>query len=262
MAKEGGNLAVRLVAVVSLAVVLAVLVFQVMGIGELDPAVDGYSLLLVALAIVLSFVVVAPKSVKEVLDRITRLKVGAFGVGLQAATRVELLEAQDSDMVDGFNARDDVESQFERPVGGGRLWEYERVRDKLEEKLRFIRETLLDSNSELSALQVVERIDSLKLVEDNEVRVLYDLLGRVEDSIERLPSETSLAYLEAAWRFSTRFATLVFERQVRRGLSMTAGSFSISSRPARIVPTSSHTSTRRVGSPGRGPGIWSQRGSK
>jgi hypothetical protein len=208
---------------VTLASLAAVAVLLVIQINRSDEDVNAFSIALLVLAILLGFAVVAPRAVKEVLDRITTFKVGAVEVGLQAANRVELQQVS-TEAVAGVNARDDVGASSKRPVGGGVAREYTAVREKLEERLKFVRETLFGMGESVSCVQVAERMEARGLIAANELQIAYDLLGRAEASIAKLPNEIVSEYLTGAWRFASRFATLVFERQVRKEL-LAAGWF-------------------------------------
>jgi hypothetical protein len=203
---------------VALAAVAVVLVLQVTGIGDLNDNVNGFTLGLLLLAIVLGFAVVSPAAVKEVLDRITTFKFGGVELGLQAAERLDLLQTPLADDEDELTPRDDVTPSEDRPRGGGAVREYTAVQEKLEGQLERVRDDILCLDAELSPLQVVEQINRKRLLKHLEVRVLYDLLGQAEIGVERLPDADLSRYLDRAWRFTTRFETLVFERDVRKRL--------------------------------------------
>jgi len=202
--------------IAALVVVLAVLLLQVVGIGKANDNINGFTLGLLLLAIVLGFAVVAPTAVKEMLDRVTTFKFGGVELGLQAAERLDHLQTQMAGPVDELNARDDVTPSERRPVGGGPLREYAAVQEKLQERLRFIRHSILSLKKKLEYVQIVEKIDALGLLGYLELQVIYDLLGRAEDGIEKLPEAELGRYLDRAWKFSTRLGTLVFERDVRK----------------------------------------------
>jgi hypothetical protein len=199
----------------ALIVVLTILAFQVGWVGSVDENVNGTTIALVAIATVLAFAVVAPRSVKEVLDRITSLKLpGGIEIGLQAVNRAERIQALMPRVAEGDGVRTE-----ERPRGGGALREYQAVRSKLRERLRFIRDAILNLDHDLTYEQIVEEIEGLRLLEVEERQVVYDVLGRLESDLDKLSDEVRGEYLDATWHFSSRFATLVFERLVRRNLT-------------------------------------------
>jgi hypothetical protein len=202
----------------ALAAVVVVLVVQIIGVGDFNDNVNGFTLGLLLLAIVLGFALVAPAAVKTVLDRVATFKFGGVEIGLQAAERLDLLQTPLAGDDDQLNPRDNVGPSEERPRGGGPTREYLAVQEKLQERLEFVRDVILVFDKKLSHVQVVEKIFCKKLIGHLELRVLYDLLGRAEEGVERLPDANLDQYLDRAWRFSTRFGTLIFERDARKKL--------------------------------------------
>src|ERR1700709_1160583 len=126
----------KVVTIALLVVVVALLIAQVLGLGALDASIDVPTLALLLLVMILSFALAAPKRVGEALERITTFKLsGLLEGGLQAANRAERIQAQLP------AALHDVETE-PRPRGGGQQQEYEVVRERLQERVRFIQEGL------------------------------------------------------------------------------------------------------------------------
>lgn len=219
---RGRRAFIRFVTVAALAVVLAVLVLQVAGVGDTNDNVNGFTVSLLLMVIVLGFAVAAPTAVKEVLDRVTTFKFGGVELGLQAAERLDLLQTPLAGDDDALTPRDDVRPSEVRPRGGGAVREFVAVQEKLKDRLRYVRDVVLMLDKELAEklteVQVVEKVDEQGLVGHLELRVLYDLLGRAEQGIERLPEGDRDRYLNRAWRFATRLGTLIFEREARKQL--------------------------------------------
>jgi hypothetical protein len=206
---------VRYVSAIALLAIIALLVVQVGVIGDVDSHVNTTTVVLTVLALVLGFAVAAPQSVKEVIDRMTSLKLpGGIEIGLQAATRAERIQAQMP------RSTDDVKTTT-RPRSGGPRSEYHAVQAKLQERLRFTRDAIFDLPRDRDYKQIVEHINGEKLLETDELHLVYDILGRLESDVEKLPPQLLEEYLDASWRFSVRFGTLVFERLVRKRLTET-----------------------------------------
>jgi hypothetical protein len=209
---------IRQTTVAALVLVLIVLVLQVAGTGGVNEHVNGFTILLLLLAIVLGFAIVAPAAVKAILDRVTTFKVAGLEIGLQAANRSDLLRTQLLGEEDELTPADDVAPSSSRPVGGGPEREFAAVRGKLEERLRYVRDAVLRLDSKLEPIDVAEELAQCDLIGDVEMQIVYDLLGRAEDGIERLDEGDATRYFDRTWRFSTRFATLIFERETRKRL--------------------------------------------
>lgn len=204
---------VRNVTIAALLAVLALLAAQVSGIGGLDPSIDVTTLALLLLALVLGFAIVAPGPVTGGLERITTFKLpGLVEIGLQAANRAERIQAQLPPAVD------EVET-LPRPRGGGPQQEYEAVRETLQERLRFSRVSLLDLPPTQDYEQIVQSIEERRLLEEDELHLVRDVLGNLEEEVGKLPPRLQEEYLDTSWRFAVRFGTLVFERLVRRRMT-------------------------------------------
>jgi hypothetical protein len=206
----------RHVTVAFLILVLAVLALKLGGFDNLDDNVDVTSVILIALAIVLGFAALAPEEAREVINRITSLKFGNFEIGLQAAVRVERVQSRVAELIEDVNGDDDVQASTPRPVGGSAAEEFDAVRAKLTERLRYIRDVILELKPDSNSIQVVDAIAAERLLVPDESQVVRDLLGDAKDEVDRLRGDVREKYLEGAWRFASRFGTLVFERRVRK----------------------------------------------
>jgi hypothetical protein len=204
---------VRNVTIAALVAVLALLIAQVAGIGGLDGTINGVSIALLAPAALLAHVLVAPEYAKALLDRIEYLRVPGLGEAkLRAAEQI------DKRTVAAPDDPDDVKTS-PRPRDGGPQEQHAAVRDKLRERLRFIRDVILDLPGDSSYEQIVEALDRKDLLLDDELEFVRNLLADPEGRIEKIAAEPRREYLDSGWRFSVRLGTLVFERLVRRKLA-------------------------------------------
>jgi hypothetical protein len=200
----------RLLALASLALVLALLAAKVFGGKSVAEEIDVTAAILAGLAILLAFVCAAPGEAKEFFDRLTNLKFGSVEIGLQAAVRVERVELR----VASFD--DNVKALTPRARGGSAAEEFEAVGDKLRERLDFVRDVIFELDSPAGTLQIVDAIRKRRLLEPDEEQVVSDLLGDAKGDMVRLDPGVRKRYLDSAWRFASRFATLILERQVRK----------------------------------------------
>jgi hypothetical protein len=196
--------------------VLAVLVLKLTGFEDFEHAVDAPAVVLLIVAVVLGFVAFAPEEARGLLRRLTNLKFGSFELGLQATARVERVELRVPELLD-----DDVKALTRRPEGGSVGEEFDAVREKLKERLDFIRDVILKGDLESSAkpVEIVGKINERKLLESDESQVVRDLLGDAREEVEGLAADVRKRYLDGAWRFASRFATLILERQVRKRMA-------------------------------------------
>jgi hypothetical protein len=191
---------------------LIVLVLKVIGVGDSDHNIDVTALILLGLVLVLGFIALAPDEAREVFKRMTSLRVGAVEVGLQATTRVERMELRVPEPTD-----DDVDAVTPRPVGGSVAEEFDAVRDRLKERLGNVAEVILDLGDQATKpIDIIAAISKEKLLVPDEAQVLRDLLGDAREDIGQLDADVRKRYLDSAWRFSSRFATLILERRVRK----------------------------------------------
>lgn len=196
----------------SAVLVLAVLVIQMFGLGPLDPAVNVITFALLLLLLTLLFSMVAPNAVKGVIERIETFKLtGVLEIGLQAASRAERVQANLPE------AADEVEVS-KRPRGE-RSVEYEGVRVKLQDRLRFVQEALFGLPATEDYERIVSHVEERRLLEPDELHLVRDILNGLEKEVGKLPERLQEEYLDAGWRFSVRFATLTFERMVRRAMT-------------------------------------------
>jgi hypothetical protein len=56
-------------------------------------------------------------------------------------------------------------------------------------------------------------------LEPDETQAVRDLLGDAKQAVDQLEADARQRYLDGAWRFASRFATLILERQVRKELA-------------------------------------------
>jgi hypothetical protein len=168
---------------------------------------------MLGLAILLGFIVLAPGEAKEILGRLTTLKVAGVEIGLQAAERLERVDVRVADVID-----DDVKAVKPRPVGGSADEEFDAVGDKLRERLEFVRDEILELKRSRSTLETVDAIRRRRLLKSDEEQVVSDLLGDAKKDVVRLTADGRKRYLDGAWRFASRFATLVLERRVRKAM--------------------------------------------
>jgi len=198
--------------------VFVVLMLKLVGVGSLENDVDLPAVILLALVVLLGFVALAPGEAHEFLKRMTNLKVGGFEVGLQATARVERVESRVA-LIEAVIEDDDVRAIRRRPEGGSAGEEFDAVRDKLTDRLSFVCKVILGRGQSEKPIETVGRIIRAKLLEPDEAQVLRDLLGDARDEVGELTADVRKRYLDGAWRFSSRFASLILERRVRRKMA-------------------------------------------
>jgi hypothetical protein len=205
---------------VTVAALIAVFVLLVVQVVSHDGAVDTTALGLVLLALALAYTLAAPKQVALIVGRIQGLKFGGvLEVTMRAAERAEEIESRTSDAPDDIPTSDDDVTTSQRPGAGGAVSQYREVREKLEGRLRFIRDVILEMPADSRPEQVVEAIEARGLLPRDERELVRDILDRLEDEVEKMPERPRDEYLDASWHFSVRFGTLVFERLAHKELA-------------------------------------------
>jgi hypothetical protein len=174
--------------------VLALLGLKRAGVGGFEDNLDATALVMLGLAILLGFIALEPGEAKDILGRLTTLKVGGVEIGLQAAERLERVELRTADLFD-----DDVEAVKPRPIGGSAAEEFDVVSEKLRERLEIVRDEILGLRHSRTTLETVDVIKKRRLLNPDEEQVVSD-------------------HLDGAWRFASRFATLILERRVRKAM--------------------------------------------
>lgn len=192
--------------------VLALLGLKLAGVDGFEDNVDATALVMLGLAIVLGFIAVAPGEARDILSRLTTLKVGGVEIGLQAAERLERVDLRVADVLD------DVRALTPRPAGGSAVEEFDAVGDMLRQRLDFVRDEILELKHSRSTLETVDAIRKRRLLKPDEEQVVSDLLGNAKKDVVRLTGDVRKRYLDGAWRFASRFATLVLERRVRKAM--------------------------------------------
>ncbi len=185
---------------------------------------DGVSLALVLIALLLFFVTFAPDSVESLLERMTSLKLpGGIELGLQAASRAEQVQQGVSSSIEDLPDEMDDVTVRQRPLEGNSHQQFEAVRDTLQARLRFVHTVVFGDpqRKEGNYPDILKKIEEERLLRPSEMGLLRDLLGRAEDEVERLPHELLSEFLDASWKFAVRFATLTHERLVRKRLAET-----------------------------------------
>jgi hypothetical protein len=193
--------------------VLALLGLKLAGVGGFEDNLDATALVMLGLAIVLGFIALSPGEAKEILGRLTTLRVAGVEIGLQAAERLERVELRTADLFD-----DDVEAVKPRPIGGSATEEFDVVSEKLRERLEIVRDEILGLKHSRTTLETVHMIKKRRLLKPDEEQVVSDLLGDSKENVVRLTGDVRKRYLDGAWRFASRFATLILERRVRKAM--------------------------------------------
>lgn len=198
----------RIVAWAAAIAATVVLVAQLTG----EVTVDSTSLALMLVALLLIYAAVAPSSARELLDRINLLKLpGGIEVQMQATARAERVLTRMPEAADAVTVRP-------RKRGGGAGAEYDRVRAKLEERLQKSGR-YFGLGVKAPVGKVVKKIESKDLLSEDELHLIRDLLGDLEDEVGRMPVKVREEYLDSGWKFAKRFRTLVFERLLRKELA-------------------------------------------
>jgi hypothetical protein len=215
----------RLTAGVAFLVAVGLLVAQLSGWPNLEGEVDAVTLGLLLLALVLLFATLAPTQTLSFFERITSLKLPGVEVGLTAVSRAEQVQGRLSQSLEDISteglpkAVDDVKVQ-KRPSEGNTRQQFEVVQKTIKARLRFVHTVVFGKRKETERNYqlTLERLRTKGLLRGDEVALVQDLLGRAESEVEQLPIELRNEFLDAAWQFAVRFATLTHERLVRKKL--------------------------------------------
>ena len=192
-------------ALIALAGVIVLLVLQ---LHKKDGEADSTTLVLLILATVLLFAVLAPRTTGDVLRRISTLKLGGVEVGLKEIRRSERIKPIPSED-DGVPVK--------RPPSS----DYGDVVETLEGRLRFAWEFLQFDGGEVKKEDYRGIAGKLRtellLTQDEEVFTL-DLLEGISLDISDWPSTAQNEFLDSAYAFAIRFGPMVWNRKVRRTL--------------------------------------------
>jgi hypothetical protein len=191
---------------VALVSVVAVIVLEVTGRVDADATTLG----LLVLAMGCLVAVTAPHETSELFHRVTTFKIAGVEVALGEQLRAERIFRSLP------KSEDDVRTR-PRPVSGDKVLDVLAVQQELQRKMRFTRDRLLSLGQDEQAYSdVLGRLMADDLLNVDEINVVYILLG---DDVASWPAKTRARFLDASWVFATRFASQVFDRQVRRRLS-------------------------------------------
>jgi hypothetical protein len=206
------------VAVLGLLGVCLLLILHVGGWWGFDDNVDGTTITLLLIGLFILLGLASPDVVRQILDRVENVELpGGVKVGLSAVARAERAQAPLLRIPDEVGSDDDVRVSTRPDTGDARL-DLEKVRERLQTRLRFLRDAVLDLPEDTDYPGIVAAVESEDLLTDDELGLVADILERAESEIDKWPASLQKEFLDAAWRFSVRFATLVFERYVRRRL--------------------------------------------
>jgi hypothetical protein len=166
------------------------------------------TLILIVLAALLLFLLVAPGSMRDLFQRMANLKVaGVLEVGLQTVARAEILQPPA------------IGDEQDPPERNG-----EKLRDivkKVESKLRFLHVIIhmhADPRPIRSERQIARWLEMEDLLTADEAQFALDLISKRELGIEALAEQEREELLDAAWAFAVRFSFTVWDRYVRRQL--------------------------------------------
>ncbi len=159
---------------------------------------------------VLIAILATPEATRRLLRRLESVE--AFGV--KVAISVARATRASRHLVE---ERDGVRTS-ERPKTGDPASDLDEIAKTIRARLRFVRDAVLDDPDNISEAVMVPRLAGLGLLQHDEVGLINDVLGGVRDDISHWIRNDRERFLDAAWRFGTRLATMVFDRHVRLSL--------------------------------------------
>jgi len=191
---------------------LAALAYVIVRELSRDPAdqsgLTAATLVLIVIAALMLFLLVAPGSMRDLFQRMANLKVaGVLEVGLQTVARAEILQPPA------------IGDEQDPPERNG-----ERLRDivkKVESKLRFLHVIIhmhQDPRPIRSERQIGRWLEMEDLLTADEAQFALDLISKRELGIQALAEQEREELLDAAWAFAVRFSFTVWDRYVRRQL--------------------------------------------
>lgn len=197
----------RAIAGIALLAVIAVGLWQA---TAKDAKPDSTTLILLFFAILLVVAFTLPSVALAAVNRISNLDV--LGV------KIEFQVQEARNVAKDFRVEDSDEVAVPpRPQAQEVNGEMELVANELKRKLRFTREAVLNDPRSLPETNVAAHLHYMKLLKQDEAELCQKLLG--EELRKDLPTWDAAersAFLDAAWRFSWRFATHIFDRYARR----------------------------------------------
>ena len=197
----------EVIAAIVAIVVLVVLILQLFDVVQ----PNGTSIGLIVIFGLIGVALVSPEAVSDLADRIRTVKVGSVQVDMAALKRAERTEARTP-------PSDDDVKVSPRPRGGTPAAELTEVREKLKERLRFVRDALLELPEDVGYLTVVSHLHDEGLLEADERELIHDIFGGLEGEISDWAAPLRKEYLDATWRYAVRLGTTIFERIARRAL--------------------------------------------
>ena len=198
----------RAVAGLALLAVFAIALWQ----AEADDAKpDSTTLILLFFALLLGVTVVLPGAALAAVNRISNVDV--LGV------KIEFQVREASMVVDNLPKDNDDVKIPPRPQAEDIEDELTLVRNELKRKLRFTREAVLGDPRSLPETNVAAHLQYLNLLKGDEAELCQKLLGK--ELSANLPTWDAIdrsKFLDAAWSYSWRFATQIFDLYARHML--------------------------------------------
>jgi len=196
---------------------LALLALKLSGLCDFETTIDTAALGLAVLASVVLMGIAAPQTFQQLLDRLESVKTPVGELGFESLARAERAQVQLPVKPDPIEHTDEVQVSARRG-GGTPLEELQEVRDKLHERLRFVRDAILDLDANLSYAQVIDKVRVEDLLKPEEFGLVQDIDSKIGSEVEEWPQEVRTEFLDASWKFAIRFGTLIFERLTRKRL--------------------------------------------
>lgn len=191
-----------LAAIFALGVAAALIVVQLVNDGGKP---DTTTLGLFVLGLLLLFIVIAPSAAAEALGRISKLKLGALEFGLKEIKRAERVRP-----VPGEG--DGVPAPRESDCG------YAEIVELLHGRLRFAREILEfegDVSGEDDYRDIAAWLREHALLKQDDEAFVLDLLEGTGVDVAEWDRATREDFLDAAYAFSFRFGSMIWDRRVR-----------------------------------------------
>jgi hypothetical protein len=214
---------IRIAASAALLVTAGLVAAQLFGWLHAGDNLNGTTLGLLLIVLASLIVATAPAATRAFLERLTTVKLpGGLEIGLQAVNRAERVQGGLSESFeDPLRASDDVTVKQRRPLEGDARQQFQAVQRVLQARLRFVHTVVLGlpRSTESDYPQVLREIDDEHLLNTDESALVRDLLGRAENQVEKLEYDVRNGFLDAAWQFAVRFASLSHERLVRQRLA-------------------------------------------
>lgn len=132
--------------------------------------------------------------------------------------KVELEVERVREIVEDFPALEDGVRVGERPRADTPAEEVDEIADTLRARLRFVRDAVLADPGTLPEEVVVARLEYERVLTPKEAQLCRRVLDELREVVDDWDERERGKLLDDLWRFSTRFATEMFDRWARLSL--------------------------------------------